>query len=128
MVRLCASGSPPADGTSPRTVAGHRPLVARAGAPPTTAPSRPPVAVTLELRDGRRRAFVHVFDAAGEALADPDQNHGFAYLDRARTLAFVLDPFSIQELRDRFGATRADLFTRANPAREAPEDAYVATV
>lgn len=117
-----------ADDPSVTTVEGYKSIVERGGTAPKTDPSKPPVAVTLTLRDGRKRAFVHVFDAAGEALADPDQNHDLAYLDRARTLAFVLDPFSIPELRDRFAAARADLFTRANPAQGAPEDAYVATV
>ena len=128
LAMLRGSGVDTADGHSARTVAGYRSIVERGGSAPKTDASQPPVAVTLELRNGRRRAFVHLFDAAGEALADRDQNHELAYLDRARTLAFVLDPFSIQELRDQFGVVRADLFTRANPAREAPEDAYVATV
>ena len=125
---LRGAGVEIADGHSTRTVEGYKSIVGRGGSAPKTDASQPPIAVTLTLRHGRRRAFVHVFDAAGEALADRDQNHAFAYLDRARTLAFVLDPFSIQEVRDRFGGVRADLFARANAARDAPEDAYLATV
>jgi hypothetical protein len=117
-----------ADLHSERMIEGYRSVFASGGSAPKTDASVQPIAVTLKLRNGRKRAFVHVFDAAGEALADRDQNHHFAYLDRARTLAFVLDPFSIPDLRDRYAATRAELFTQANAAQDKPEDAYLATV
>lgn len=87
-----------------------------------------PVAVTVRLRAGRRAALVHFFDAAGETLADEVQNGQLSYLDEARTLVFVLDPFSIHEVRDQAGAGFADLLTEANPATFDAEDAYHATV
>ena len=98
-----------------------------ASAPKTDA-GQPPVAVTVRVRDTRRRALVHLFDAAGEALADPDQNARLAYLDYARTLAFVLDPFAVPDVRDQYARSYADLFRAANAASEDPEASYQAVV
>ncbi|HEU4348381.1 MAG TPA: hypothetical protein VFR35_11390, partial [Actinoplanes sp.] len=53
-----------------------------------------PVATTLDLDVGRRHALVHIFDAAGELLVERTANAELSYLDQARTLMFVLDPFS----------------------------------
>jgi hypothetical protein len=72
--------------------------------------------------------MLHIFDAAGEALADFDQNAELAYLDRARALVFVLDPFSIADVRDRYAARDPERIRRANPAQGDPEASYNATV
>ncbi|GAA4719848.1 TRAFAC clade GTPase domain-containing protein [Phytohabitans rumicis] len=87
-----------------------------------------PVAVTVRLRGGGRAALVHFFDAAGETLADSGQNGQLAYLDQARTLTFVLDPFSIPDVRDQAAAGYPDLLSEANPATYDVADAYHVTV
>jgi hypothetical protein len=116
------------DDYSKQVVDGYQEVFDSGGSAPKTDASQQPVAVTFRVRNGRRRAMVHVFDAAGEALADRAQNERFGYLDRARSFAFVLDPFSIPGLRDQFAVSRADLFAQANPATDDPEDSYLATV
>lgn len=117
-----------ADEHSDRVFRGYEDVFRRGGSAPKTDASRQPIAVTLRVRAGRRWAMLHVYDAAGEALADPDINAQLAYLDRARTLAFVLDPFSIPDVRDRFQPTFEALFDRANVAKDNPEQSYQATV
>lgn len=98
------------------------------GAIPKTDAASPPIAVTVQLGEGRRTALLHLFDAAGEALADPGVNDAYSYLDRARTLLFVLDPFSIPDIRDQFATSCAEAFKAANPAQTIPEASYQATV
>ncbi|HZN73963.1 MAG TPA: hypothetical protein VFC00_20030 [Micromonosporaceae bacterium] len=117
-----------ADEHSERVFLGYEEVFRQGRPAPKTDTSHLPVALTLRVRVGRRRAMVHVYDAAGEALADPDLNAQLAYLDRARTLAFVLDPFSIPDIRDLFEPTFGELFGRANAAKDSPEQSYQATV
>ncbi|WP_412542648.1 hypothetical protein R8Z50_09210 [Longispora sp. K20-0274] len=66
-----------------------------------------PAAVTLRVAGGRRTALLHVFDAAGERFTERAQNEELAYLDHARGLVFVLDPFSVPEVRARLRGLRA---------------------
>ncbi|WP_326561235.1 TRAFAC clade GTPase domain-containing protein [Micromonospora sp. NBC_01796] len=103
-------------------------LVQEDRAAPKTDAAQQPIAVTLDIRDGRRSALVHLFDAAGEALVDPRVSATYAYLDYARTLLFVLDPFSIPAVRDLSSDAFTDLFLEANPAQHDPEDSYQSTV
>ncbi len=103
-------------------------LMADGVSPAKTEAGAPPVALTLRLVRGPRVALVHVFDAAGENLVDQAQNARLAYLDNARSLVYVLDPFSIRRLRDEYAAAAPDVFAAANPATYDPEDAYNATV
>ena len=90
--------------------------------------SGPPVAVTVRLDKGSRSALLHVFDAAGESLIDPEQNARLSYLDYARSLVFVIDPFSIRRIADEFAAAAPDIFAAANPALHDPEHSYNVTV
>ncbi|GIJ48323.1 hypothetical protein Val02_52090 [Virgisporangium aliadipatigenens] len=117
-----------ADEHSERVFREYSNVVDAGGQAPKTNPGAPPVAVTVQLFRGRRRAMVHVFDAAGEALADSRQNADLVYLDSSRTLVFVLDPFSVPEVRDRYGGSYGELFARANPATEEPQFSYDVTV
>ncbi|MGC5031773.1 TRAFAC clade GTPase domain-containing protein [Micromonospora sp. DT229] len=94
---------------------------------PKTSAAQQPLAVTVRIGDNRRGALLHVFDAAGEALADPDENARLSYLDTARTLLFVLDPFSIPQVRDSCMAGFETVFADANAATEHPEVSYQAT-
>lgn len=85
-----------------------------------------PRAVTARYTAGRRRALLHLFDAAGEFYADRDDNTDLEFLDHAQGLVFVIDPFSIPWVRDHLGAT-SDIVSRAAPASEAPERVYHVT-
>lgn len=85
-----------------------------------------PRAVTARYTAGRRRALLHLFDAAGEFYADRDDNTDLEFLDHAQGLVFVIDPFSIPWVRDQLGAT-SEVVSRAAPASEAPERVYHVT-
>ncbi len=84
-----------------------------------------PEPVTVQLTAGRRTAMLHLFDAAGELFEDQQQNADLHYLDRARGLVFVLDPFSIPEVRVRMTAAGQGVPIAATADLEG---AYQATV
>lgn len=87
-----------------------------------------PPAITARYTAGRRRALLHLFDAAGEFYADRDDNTDLEFLDHAQGLVFVVDPFSIPWVRDRIGESSASaVVAKANPARESPERVYHVT-
>ncbi|GLY38260.1 hypothetical protein Amsp01_042840 [Amycolatopsis sp. NBRC 101858] len=87
-----------------------------------------PPAITVRYTAGRRRALLHLFDAAGEFYADRDDNTKLEFLDHAQGLVFVVDPFSLPWVRDQLGGTAsAALLAKANPAAEAPENVYHVT-
>lgn len=102
-------------------------LRAAAGSIPKTQEATHPAPWTFTLRSGRRHALLHLFDAAGERYVDAAQNAQLGYLDGARTLVFILDPFSIRDLRARLGGDRRRLLTEAGAAEHDPEDAYNTT-
>jgi hypothetical protein len=99
-------------------VTARRPTIKTADVP------LPPVSV--EVVRQRRSALVHLFDAAGERYLDREKNARLAYLDQARTLVFVLDPFSVPDVRARLAGSLAEVFAEA--ARHDPEDSYHVTV
>jgi hypothetical protein len=114
-----------ADPGSKRVIATYAEVIGRQAPTFKTAGAAPP-AVTVRLEVGRRRALVHLFDAAGDLLVDRERNADLSYLDYARTLVFVLDPFSIEEVRDRLAGFGAELLATA--ASHDPEDSYQVTV
>ncbi|GAB3408074.1 TRAFAC clade GTPase domain-containing protein [Flindersiella endophytica] len=87
----------------------------------------PPAAVTVRLKTGSREALVHLFDAAGEQFVDQYLNEELSYLDHSRTLVFVLDPFSVPELRDQLAGGFDDELAAAGAVHD-PEDSYQVTV
>jgi hypothetical protein len=117
-----------ADEHSKRIYATYAAIVDQGGSAVKTDAANQPIALTMRMSQGRREALLHVYDAAGEALADPDLNARLQYLDTARTLVFVLDPFAIPEIRHRYERTFAELFRRANVSADLPEPSYQATV
>ena len=117
-----------ADAHSKRAYAEFTAIVDGGGSAAKTDAARQPIAVTLRFGQGRRDALVHLYDAAGEALDDPRRNEAFQYLDAARTLVFVVDPFAVPEVRGQFAARFADLFAAANVSPGPPEPSYQATV
>lgn len=87
-----------------------------------------PPAITVRLTTGRRRALLHLFDAAGEVYGDRDENTNLEFLDHAQGLIFVVDPFSIPWVRDQLGnPADSNILSRANPAKEDPEWVYHVT-
>lgn len=102
--------------------------VVESGAQTTkTDADRPPAGITVRLTAARRKALLHLFDAAGEFFSDREQSSELPFLDDAQGLVFVLDPFSVpavvDELTGRFAARR----TVAQPAGIDPEQSYLIT-
>jgi Double-GTPase 2 len=63
--------------------------------PARTGPDKPR-AYSLYIRLGdARRQLVHLFDTGGERFYDPERLAALEYFRSARTLIFVIDPFSI---------------------------------
>ncbi|MEV6524651.1 hypothetical protein AB0M43_22090 [Longispora sp. NPDC051575] len=87
-----------------------------------------PSAVTLRVAGGRRTALLHVFDAAGERFTERSQNEELAYLDHARGLVFVLDPFSIPEVRARLRGLAGPGGVPVGAALYDPDESYQVTV
>src|SRR5262249_36866357 len=116
------------DERSERVYREYATFVERSLPAPKTGADAPPVAVTVRLDRPVRKALVHLFDAAGELLVDRRHNARLSYLDHARSLVFVLDPFAIRAVRDEFGTSFAEVFEEANPAQHDAEDSYHATV
>lgn len=96
----------PADPESDRAYAEYEATIG-GGASTAQTGKALPAAVTLRVAGGRRTALLHVFDAAGERFTERAQNEELAYLDHARGLVFVLDPFAIPEVRARLRGTAA---------------------
>jgi hypothetical protein len=72
----------------------------------------------------QRYGWLHMFDSGGEFYAHRDDNADLEFLDYAQGLVLVIDPFSIQSVRDQLGqATPAE----ARPATEDPEVVYQTT-
>ncbi|MEU8001311.1 hypothetical protein AB0B66_09155 [Catellatospora sp. NPDC049111] len=119
-----------ADHISERTFEGYRQVVSADGAAAKTPVDRAPFAVTTRIeKDGPwPQTLVHVFDASGEALVSPTRNADFSYLDFARTLLFVLDPFSIPDVRDQLTLSFKELVPTVNAALLDPEESYNGTV
>jgi hypothetical protein len=93
-----------------------------AGRPTTrTDPAMPPAGLLLHVVRGRRRALLQFFDIAGVLLSDPDD---LAYLEHARALLLVVDPFALESVRTEAHELRPDLLDFAHPAPYAQEQAY----
>jgi hypothetical protein len=99
----------------------------RRKAPAPKTDTTAPVAVTVRIEQGLNTTLLHLFDAAGETLVDPEQNARLSYLDTAEALTFVLDPFSIRRIREEHGTASEPVFSDANAALHDPEDSYNAT-
>lgn len=86
-----------------------------------------PHALTARLTRGRKRALLHLFDAAGEFYTDREDNIDLEFLDHAPGLVFVVDPFSVPWVRDQLGEQAAAQVARANPATAHPDAVYQVT-
>ncbi|ANZ43431.1 hypothetical protein BBK82_40430 [Lentzea guizhouensis] len=86
-----------------------------------------PHALTARLTRGRKRALLHLFDAAGEFYTDREDNSDLEFLDHAPGLVFVVDPFSVPWVRDQLGSHGAEQVARARPANAHPDAVYQVT-
>ncbi|MGH3972624.1 MAG: TRAFAC clade GTPase domain-containing protein [Pseudonocardiaceae bacterium] len=88
---------------------------------------RPPAGITVRLTAARRKALLHLFDAAGEFFSNREQNSELPFLDDAQGLVFVLDPFSVPAVADELTGNLAARLTAAQPAGIDPEQSYLIT-
>lgn len=103
--------------------------IIRTGADTVKTPAHLPTAITAQVTTvARRKALLHVFDAAGEFYIDRGENSELLFLDHAQGLVFVVDPFSIPWVRDQLGGLGQVMLARANAAMDDPEQVYHVTV
>ena len=99
-------------------------VVSSGADPAKTSTGYLPAALTCTFGTGPGATLVHLYDAAGEQFSDADLHDSLAFLHHARSLVYVLDPFSVPAVRDRVGAAAADVAARAHAATGDPEVAY----
>lgn len=92
-----------------------------------TAAGRLPTAITAQVTVARRKALLHLFDAAGEFYIDRGDNSELLFLDHAQGLVLVIDPFSIPWVQDQLGGIGQVMLARANAAVDDPEQVYHVT-
>jgi hypothetical protein len=92
-----------------------------------TPAGRLPTAITAQVTVARRKALLHVFDAAGEFYIDRGDNSELLFLDHAQGLVFVVDPFSIPWVQDQLGGLGQVMLARANAAVDDPAQVYHVT-
>lgn len=87
-----------------------------------------PTAITAQVTTvARRKALLHVFDAAGEFYIDRGENSELLFLDHAQGLVFVVDPFSVPWVRDQLSGFGQVRLAQANAAVDDPEQVYHVT-
>jgi hypothetical protein len=95
----------------------------------------PATSINVKLRDGKHADFIHLFDAAGEQYSKPgnwDQAYGnqdtnfgsMRFLEDGQALAYVLDPFSVDLIRDQAATHDQGLVAQVQAAQKDPEVAY----
>lgn len=108
-----------------RRVFDHGVEIIRTGADTAKTPAgQLPTAITAQVTVARRKALLHVFDAAGEFYNDRGDNSELLFLDHAQGLVFVIDPFSIPWVQDQLGGLGQVMLARANAAVDDPEQVY----
>jgi hypothetical protein len=93
----------------------------RSGQDTAQTPAAQPPALSLRLGAGRRSTLTHLFDTAGERFRDPQAHDSLGFLDRSGGLVYVIDPFTMEEVR-RMLADRTGRPVQWSPAD--PEAAY----
>jgi hypothetical protein len=82
-----------------------------------------PRALTVRIGAEPTGALVHLFDAAGERFRRPEAHDEMGFLDQGQCFVFVIDPFSVGQLRARLSQTEASVLV-AHPAVGDPESTY----
>jgi hypothetical protein len=98
--------------------------VIRAGQDIAKTPESGPFPISLQLRKGRDGDFVHLFDAAGEQYSNARYFDDLRFLEDGQALAYVLDPFSIDALRDQVSGDSPAVLAAAHVAEHNTEIAY----
>jgi Double-GTPase 2 len=80
--------------------------------------------VSLRLRDKRESDFIHLFDAAGERYSSPDHYDSLRFLEDGQALVYVLDPFSIDAIRDQLSGSSPGILAEARAAEHNADIAY----
>ncbi len=99
----------------------------------------PATAINLRLREGKNSDLIHLFDAAGEQYSKPgnwDLEHGkrgtnygsLRFLEDGQALAYVLDPFSVDAIRDQAADNDQALVAQVQAAQKDPELSYTEVV
>jgi hypothetical protein len=83
-----------------------------------------PVSVSCRLGTGRGSDLIHLFDAAGEHFRDAQRYDSLKFLDDGQAMVYVLDPFSIGEVRARVAGYNTTVIRQAHAAAGDPEIAY----
>jgi hypothetical protein len=81
-------------------------------------------AITLRLREDRQSNLIHMFDAAGEDYSEALNYEKPRFLDDSQGLAYVLDPFSVQAVREQLGGQQGEVLAAAQAAENDPDLAY----
>ncbi|MGQ0778064.1 MAG: TRAFAC clade GTPase domain-containing protein [Pseudonocardiales bacterium] len=102
-------------------------IVSTGSATAKTPAGQLPMAITAQVTVARRKALLHLFDAAGEFYIDRGDNSELRFLDHAHGLVFVVDPFSIRWVQDGLGGLGPVILARANAALDDPEQVYHVT-
>lgn len=102
-------------------------IIANGGNTVKTPAGMLPRAITVRVTVARRKALLHLFDAAGEFYVDREDNSDLEFLDHAQGLVFVVDPFSVPWVRDQIGDANAASVVRVSPAAEDPDTSYQVT-
>jgi hypothetical protein len=84
-------------------------------------PGTLPVALTFRLGVGRRSTLAHLFDTAGELFRDPQMHDSLGFLAQSQGLVYVIDPFSIEPVRQQLANQSG---RRGHRAPADPEAAY----
>ena len=82
------------------------------------------VAFTLRLREGHQSDLIHMFDAAGEDYSEALKYTKLRFLDDSQGLAYVLDPFSVQAIREQLAGQQDAVVAAAQAAENDPDLAY----
>lgn len=82
------------------------------------------VAITLRLRERHQSDLIHMFDAAGEDYSEAQKYAELRFLDDSQGLVYVLDPFSVQAVREQLGSQQGEVVAAARAAAGDPDLAY----
>lgn len=82
------------------------------------------IAITFRLREGHQSDLIHMFDAAGEDYSEAQKYEKLRFLDDSQGMAYVLDPFSVQAIREQLGSQQGDILAAAQAAENDPDLAY----
>jgi hypothetical protein len=80
--------------------------------------------ISLQLRKGHDRDFIHLFDAAGEQYSNARYFDDLRFLEDGQALVYVLDPFSIDAVRDQVTGSNPAVLAAAHVAEHNAEIAY----